>query len=203
MPVLSGLLNTAVGASRYTVSQINPTGQLTIVSNNTSIPFFLLFLSGEFHDTFERTTKSLLQIGCPARILGFGNADYISSAGIITSARLPNLWYCLERSYLYFNFDSTQDLRNVFRGSGRKEPSVIIYNDEINSYNFAQVNSQLPPVPFVKYLNKETFDTTIVSSPASLSRIRTINISLRDVFYNLINTQGREMSLLLEMVVVD
>jgi hypothetical protein len=129
--------------------------------------------------------------------------DYSSSAGVITSTNLPNLWYCLERSYLYFNFDSTQDLRNVLRGSGRKEPSAIIYNDELNSFNLSQVNTNLAPIPLVKYLNKETFDTSIVSSPASLSRIRTFEISLRDMFYNLINTQGREMSLLLEMVVVD
>jgi len=203
MSKLSDLLNTAVGVpGRYTVSQ-NITGQLVITSDRDNIPFSLLFSSGVFVDTFETLPNSFLNIGCPARLLGFGNLDYSSSAGVITSTNLPNLWYCLERSYLYFNFDSTQDLRNVLRGSGRKEPSAIIYNDELNSFNLSQVNTNLAPIPLVKYLNKETFDTSIVSSPASLSRIRTFEISLRDMFYNLINTQGREMSLLLEMVVVD
>jgi hypothetical protein len=108
------------------------------------------------------------------------------------------LWYCLEKSYLYFNFDSTQDLRSIFRGSGRKEPSAIIYHDELNTYNYAT-----PVIPLTKYLNKETFDTSIVPAPAALSRIRSLTISLRDMFYNPINTQGREISLLLELIIVD
>ena len=54
-----------------------------------------------------------------------------------------------------------------------------------------------------KYLNKETFDTNIVPAPSSLSRIKSLNVKLCDMFYNPINTQGRETSLLLELVVVD
>jgi hypothetical protein len=176
----------------YTVSQDSLNGRIIIsaIGPNT---FYLLFATGNFVDIHDSGTKSLLELKSPARHLGFGLADYTSSGGSITAARAPNLWFGLERSYLYMNFDSSQDLRSIFRGSGRKEPSAIIYNDILNS-----TDGQM-----TKYLNKETFDTNIVPSPASLSRIRSLNISLRDMFYKPINTQGREMSLLLELIIVD
>jgi hypothetical protein len=128
---------------------------------------------------------------CPGRILGFGTGDYtaLNGATVVIAPSLPSLWYPLERAYLYLSFDSTNDLRSVFRGSGRKEPSAILYYDDLNIST--------------KYLNKETYDTVISPSPASLSRISYLEVSLRDMFYNPINTQGREMTLLLELVIVD
>ena len=176
----------------YTVSQDPLNSRITISSTGTNT-FYLLFVTGSYTDVHDSVTRSLLELRCPARHLGFGLADYSSVGGSITAARAPNLWFGLEKSYLYMNFDSSQDLRSIFRGSGRKEPSAIIYNDALDSMS----------APITKYLNKETFDTNIVPSPASLSRIRSLNIQLCDTFYNKINTQGREMSLLLELVIVD
>ena len=176
----------------YTVSQDPLNGRISITTTGPNT-FYLLFATGSYTDVYDPVTKSLLEIRNPSRHLGFGMADYTSSGKNITAARVPNLWFGLEKSYLYMNFDSTQDLRSIFRGSGRKEPSAIIYNDSLDTMI----------APMTKYLNKETFDTNIVPSPASLSRIRTLNISLRDSFYRLINTQGRELSLLLELVIVD
>ena len=176
----------------YTVSQSPLNGRISITTSGVN-NFYLLFATGSYIDIHDTVTKSLLELRCPARHLGFGLADYVSSGGTITAARVPNIWFGLEKSYLYMNFDSTQDLRSIFRGSGRKEPSAIIYNDTLETLSS----------PTTKYLNKETFDTNIIPSPASLSRIRTLNISLRDMFYRQINTQGRELSFLLELVVVD
>ena len=200
---LTTLLNSSGVSNIYSVSQNSSSGKITITATSGTDTFYVLFGTGSFTDNIDYKTKCILEINSPARLFGFGWSDYTSSGGIITAPRAPNLWYCLERSYLYFNFDSSQDLRSIFRGSGRKEPSAIIYNDELNTYNFSQGNPSLPLIPLTKYLNKETFDTSIVPAPASLSRIRSFNISLRDMFYNLINTQGREISLLLELVIID
>jgi hypothetical protein len=197
--VIQSLLNNTGVGNIYSLTQEQYTGRIIITATSGTNDFSILFASGSFTDIIDKKTNTFLEIRCPARMMGFGWADYKSSNGKITAARAPNIWYCLEKSYLYLNFDSSQDLRSVFRGSGRKEPSAIIYNNEINKYNyFIGI-----PIPMTKYLNKETFDTNIVPAPSSLSRIRTLNISLRDMFYNLINTQGREISLLLELVVAD
>jgi hypothetical protein len=196
--VLQGLLNSTGVGNVYTVSQDPQSGKIIITATGANT-FYFLFATGSYKDTIDMHTNSVQGIGCPARLLGFGVADYTSSNGIIAATRAPNLWYSLERTYLYLNFDSSQDLRSIFRGSGRKEPSAIIYNDDLNTYNFVSGG----PIPLTKFLNKETFDTNIVPAPASLSRIRNLNVSLRDMFYNLINTQGREVSLLLELLIVD
>jgi len=199
---LQDLLNSSGATNTYTVTQ-SPTGGQLVFTGTGGANFAFLFATGNFTDLLDKTSKSLLQIHSPARILGFGYADYRSSSGIIAASRLPNLWYALERSYLYLNFDSSQDLRSVFRGSGRKEPSAIFYNDELNIYNYPGGLSTTPPYPLTKYLNKETYDTVILPSPAPISRISFLEVSLRDGFYNLLNTQGREVSILLELVIVD
>ncbi len=194
---LQTLLNN-LGSSfnTYTVSQNHQTGAITI-STTGPYPFSLLFNTGSYVDSIDLKTKHIQELRSPARLMGFGWADYTSSGGVLQAPRAMNLWYALEKTYLYMNFDSSQDLRGVIRGGGRKEPSAILYNDELNVYNYDSV------YPLTKYLNKETFDTILTPAPAPISRIANLYISLRDVFYNLINTQGREVSLLLEMVIVD
>lgn len=204
MAELTTLLNALPGITNtYLVSLTPNTNKITFKATAGTRNFGLLFGTGNFVDTIDNRTKAILELHCPARYLGFGWADYYSNSGVITAARAPNMWYSLERSYLYLNFDTTQDLRSIFRGAGRKEPSALIYNDELNTYNFPNQEACSILMPLTKYLNKETFDTNIVPAPAALSRIAVLDISLRDEFFNLINTQGREMSLLLELVIVD
>ncbi len=192
------LLNGLGGFNTYTVSQNSATGVVQITATGGA-DFGLLFASGEFHDQVDAKTQSILTLGCPGRLLGFGTADYYGTptSATVTAPRLPNVWYPLERAYLYMNFDSSIDLRSVYRGSGRREPTAIFYYDELKCYN------DPTPVPLTKYLNKETYDTVVTPSPAALSRISYLELSLRDMFYNLINTQGREFTLLVDIVIVD
>jgi hypothetical protein len=194
-------LNAIAATNTYSVAQ-TATGQLQITATG-GVLFKFLFASGSSTDRMDATTHTMLEYKTPGHILGFGYADYTSSSGVLTAPNLPNLWCFLERTYLYLNFDSSQDLRSVFRGSGRKEPSAILYNDELNTYNSPIGIGSTTPIPLTKYLNKETYDTIIVPAPAPLSRISVLEVSLRDMFYNLLNTQGREVSLLVELLIVD
>jgi hypothetical protein len=186
----------------YTVTQDTTSGQLRITTPDVYY-FSFLFGTGLYTDDMDACSNSILSMNSPAHILGFEHANYNAVAGVLLAPNLPNLWYALERSYLYLNFNSSQDLRSILRGSGRKEPSAIIYNDELNIYNYPGGLPAVAPIPLTKYLNKETYDTVIVPSPAPISRISYLEVSLRNVFYNAINTQGREMSLLLELVIAD
>lgn len=209
LTTLQNNLNYLLGDNTYRVVQEGTSAQIKIMACNKNpeldpVEFALLFATGNFIDNIDPKTKSVLEIKCPARILGFGNADYFSKNGVLVASRLPNLWYGLERTYLFLSFDSNQDLRAVFRGGGRLEPSAIIYNDELNTYNFQTISDPCQtPIPLTKYLNKETYDINIIPAPAPISRISALQVSLRDMFSNPINTQGREVSLLLEMVIVD
>ena len=184
------LLNGFGGFNTYTVTQTT-TRLLQVTATSGFAEFGFMFGSGSYIDQIDPKTHSVLTMNCPGRIFGFGSGDYTALNGVtvIIAPSLLNVWYPLERAYLYLSFDSTNDLRSVFRGAGRKEPSAILYYDDMNSST--------------KYLNKETYDTVISPSPASLSRISYLEVSLRDMFYTSINTQGREMTLLLELVIVD
>jgi hypothetical protein len=195
-------LNSLGGFNTYTVSLVGASGQLQITAVGGA-DFAFLFGTGEFVDEMDPKTLSILRINSPARLLGFGRANYDNVGNTILAPRLPNLWYPLERAYLYLSFDSSIDLRSVRRGAGRKEPSAVLYYDELNLYNLPNKSYSNEPFPLTKYLNRETYDSIIEPSPASLSRISYIEVSLRDLFYNPINTQGREMSLLLDLVIVD
>ena len=195
-------LNGIGGTNTYVVTQNTSSGQIVITGTGGN-SFSFLFGTGLYTDVLDITTRSILSMNCPAHILGFDHGDYTSISGVVTAPYLPNIWYALEKSYLYLNFNSSQDLRSVFRGNGRKEPSAILYNDELNIYNYPGGLSTVPPIPLTKYLNKETYDTVIVPAPAPISRISYLEISLRNIFYTLIDTQGRELSLLLELVIAD
>jgi hypothetical protein len=190
LSTLQTLLNGFGGFNTYDVA-LTSDGRIQVTAISGFAEFGFLFGSGDYADTIDPKTYSVLAIKSPGRIFGFGSGDYTALNGetVIVAPSLPNLWYPLERAYLYLSFDSTNDLRSVFRGSGRKEPSAILYYDNMTLST--------------KYLNKETYDTVISPSPASLSRISYLEVSLRDMFYNSINTQGREMTLLLELVIVD
>jgi len=203
--MLTGVLNGLGCANTYCVDQVANTGQIRIRAITGDAFFGILFATGNFVDTLDAKTKAILELHSPARIMGFGWADYCTQNGVIIAPRVPNLWYSLEKGYLYLNFDSTQDLRAIFRGAGRKEPSAIVYFDELNTYNYSYPNNTScnRVIPLTKFLNKETYDTVILPSPASISRISYLEVSYRDMFYNLINTQGRELSLLLELVICD
>lgn len=195
-------LNSVGAFNTYTVG-LNPATGVVEITAVGGADFAFLFLTGEYKDQLDPKTNAVLSINTPSRILGFGFADYYGTNGFLAAPRLPNLWYALERTYVYLDFDTSIDLRAVLRGSGRREPSCILYNDELMTYNLADQNFSTNPMPLTKYLNKETLDIVIFPAPASISRISALNLSLRDIFYNPIDTQGREMSLLLEMVVVD
>jgi hypothetical protein len=199
---LQNQLNSLGALNTYTVGLVGSSGQLEIKAVGGA-RFAFMFGTGEFVDELDPKSLSVLQIGCPARLLGFGRANYENVGDRILAPRLPNLWYPLERAYLYLNFDSSIDLRAVRRGAGRREPSAILYFDELNVYNLPDKDYSTNPFPLTKYLNRETYDSVIEPTPASLSRISYIEVSLRDMFYNPINTQGREMSLLLDLVIVD
>jgi hypothetical protein len=194
----------AVCASVYSVTVPNvATGQLrvTLVSGPT-LRFGFLFGSGQFSDSFEidsslyangNDTMGLIEVNSPAKILGFVSNDILNAVGVahIDAPFPPDLDSMLRRIYLYLNFDATMDLTSVKRGSGRKEPSGIFYCDDAS-------------VPgSIKYLSKDVWNNSIYPGPSPISRIRSLNISLRDQFYRLLNLNGKEVTLLLEITMIE
>jgi hypothetical protein len=183
---LASLLNSRPGAAnQYTVSVNTTTGLLTLTRISGAATFGFLFTTGDYVDFYDQN-NTLQKINSPARLLGFGRDDYLSNAaGQLISPFVVDLDFILTRMYLYINHDNNQDLNLIERSVGRLHPHAIIYIDQIyNNY---------------KFLNKETFEPLFLSYPAPISRISNLDIALRDEFDRLVDLNGRDFTLLLEI----
>ncbi len=183
---LGSLLNSLSGASnKYTVSIDSTTGSLTLTRTSGAASFSFLFGSGDYSDQYDQN-NSLQQINTPAKLLGFARGDISNTGASIQAPNVVDLEFLLNRCYLYINHDNTQDLTTIERSVGRQQPHAIIYFDELrNNY---------------KFLNKETFEPLFSSFPAPLARMATLDIALRDEFDRSIDLNGRDFTLLFEIV---
>jgi hypothetical protein len=185
----ASVLNSLPGvANSYAVSIDNTTGVFKLQRLTGVQSFALLFATGSFIDFYDQN-NTLQKINTPARLLGFGRADYTNTGASIVAPNVVDLEFLLNRCYVYINHDNTQDLNTIERSVGRQQPHAIVYFDELrNNY---------------KFLNKETFEPLYSSYPAPISRIATLDISLRDEFDRCIDLNGRDFTLLLEIVYLD
>ncbi len=187
---LASLLNSLTGATNKYVVTINTTNGILQVTRSSGLePFGFLFLSGDYVDFYD-ANNTLQKINTPAKLFGFGRGDYMNGTNTsVVSPNVVDLDFLLNRCYVYINHDNTQDLNTIERSVGRQQPHAIVYFDELrNNY---------------KFLNKETFEPLYSAYPAPIARIATLDISIRDEFDRCVDFNGRDFTLLLEIVVLD
>jgi hypothetical protein len=152
--------------------------------------FKLLFEGTPFTDYYDSINNTLVKIKGLARFLGFAFNGYKSSGRTLISPLAANPCATTSRLYLYINADSKYDIGTIDRGTGRRRPFAILYPD------LYAANS-------IKYLNKEIYHPTFEMDTQPMSRISALDIELRDEYDYIVNTAGRELSLLLEFIVLD
>jgi hypothetical protein len=156
--------------------QIKATGGFT---------YKFLFYSGNFKDEIDLTNLAYLSINTPARLLGFGLTDYIGDSTGTINAPLPmDVDNFLTRIYLHLESDG-RNLSRMELGAGRPDCFHIFYLTP-GSENYM-------------LLNKDTDHSCFTSSPAPISRMSNLEISLRDEFNRLIDLQHREVNLVFEL----
>ena len=186
---IAGQLNAIVEKKNsYSVQFSASSGKMIVTRNHGEASFGFLFETGDFVDQYDQN-NTLQHVKSPARLWGFGRTDAFAVDGILRSPFAADIDYLVHRIYVYFNNDNTQDLGTIERSVGRQQPHAIIYIDECCG-NY-------------KFLNKETFEPIYLSFPAAIARLATLDISLRNEFDQLIDLNGRDFTLLLEMVVLD
>jgi hypothetical protein len=198
---LAAKLNAVVNKNNsYTVSQTVINGRNTrfIQIVGTATPFTLKFASGDFKDELDLNTLAYMSINTPARLLGFGYDDYTSGFDYSKGAPIPtpsapytiigvlpmDLENFLSRIYLHIETDG-RNLDRMETGSGRKDCFHVFYIKN------GQTDYTL--------LNKETDHSTFESSPAPISRVSNLEISMRDEFGRPMNLNMRELSLVFEI----
>ena len=186
---IATLLNSLAGiTNNYSVSINATTGLFTLTRLSGSATFALLFLTGNVVDYYDQN-NTLQNINTPAKLIGFGRADYSNIGASIIAPNIVDLDFLLNRCYIYINHDNTKDLNTIERSVGRSQPHAIVYFDELrNNY---------------KFLNKETFEPLYKSYPAPLSSLATIQIAIRDEFNRLVDFNGRDFTILLEVTMIE
>ncbi len=164
-------------------------GKLIILQEEFLQPFSFSFFSGQNPDIIDPVTGALLSMTTPAFLLGFDMSDYFCEDAAIVAPYPMDPHANLTRLYLYMNFQNSLDLSCISRGAGRRSPFGIIYLDtDSNGY---------------KFLNKETFSPISYSLPQPISRLTTIQIDFRDEFYQTVDFNGKDFTLLLECTVLE
>jgi hypothetical protein len=187
----SGLMNS------YDVSISNLTNKLTIKRISGIFTFSLLFGTGTYLDKFDDFTGTvdnltndyLTSIGSPARILGFVTADFSDTSGtLIAPNPIDTAWF-LNKVFLHINISTGLELNRIEVARSNHDPYTIIYLDSVTNG--------------VKFLNKETDYPELEFTPAPLARLSLLEISLRDEFYQLLDTTNKEYMLTFEITHLD
>lgn len=185
----STALNGLAGVTNTYAVEINvTTGKMKIQRVTGAATFSINFLTGNVIDFYDQN-NTLVKINTPAKLFGFGRADYGNTGASIVAPNVVDLDFLLNRCYLYINHDNTQEIKTIERSVGRAQPYGIIYFDDLhNNY---------------KFLNKETYEPLFTSYPAPIARMATIDISIQDEFDRVVDFNGRDFTLLLEIVTLE
>ena len=180
---LPGVVNT------YSVIYNSITKKTSIVAVNNARPFSLNFLAPPYTDSIDSTSGAIQSINCPARIFGFENWVYDSVAATITPPNRMDPSLFLQRLYLHLNADNSIEFNRVEMGAGRKDCFHILYLDQ-NAGGYYT-------------LNRDTYSPIFYSSPVPISRIATLNVSLRDEFYRVVDLGGHDFTLVFEITYLE
>ena len=178
-------------SNKYTFSISSLTDRITMTRTTSDENFSLLFASGDYVDLYDN--NSLNMMNSPAKMLGFGAADYNNNpfsdlSGTIVSPFAADANFLTNRMYLYINQENNQDIATIERSVGKKSPYSIIYMDQTSPY---------------KTFTQESFEPFFQASPAPIARLTTLTLSLRDEFDRILNFNGRDFTFLLEIVYLE
>jgi len=177
----------------YTVTYDPITLRTTISGTRLSGPiaaYTFYFMTSPHADTIDNQTGATMSINSPGRLFGFEWQDYTSNAaGTITPPNRMDPDLFLKKLYLYINADNSVELNRVEMGAGRKDCFHILYMDQITNGYYS--------------LNKDLHTPIFYSSPAPISRIGTLHISIRDEFYRLVDLGWLDYTLLFEITYLE
>ena len=180
---IPGIYNT------YSVAYSTITKKATIRVTAGVLAFSFNFQDPPNTDTIDGTSGTVQLIGCPARILGFENWIYSSTAGTLTPPNRMDPSLFLQRLYLHLNADNSIEFNRIEMGAGRKDCFHILYLDQSTDGYYT--------------LNRDTYTPIFYSAPVPISRIATLNISLRDEFYRVVDLGGHDFTLVFEVTYLE
>ena len=176
-------------SNSYTVDYSATTKKATITATAGTATFAFFCQTGRYVDEIDTHTGAIQSVNCAAQLFGFEFQDAFSVDGEITPPNRMDPFGPIGKLYLHLNADNSVEINRVERGAGRRDCFHIIYLDQI-------INGYYP-------LNKDIHAPIFYSSPAPIARMATLNISIRDEFYRLVDLGKHDYTLLFEITYLD
>lgn len=194
---LKRALNNSGLSNVYDVTYSNTSLKLTIKRVSGTYNFSILFQTGNYVDEFDDyygavdnlSNDYLSKIKSPARIFGFITQDYDDISGVIVAPNPVDIAWFLNKLFLHVNTETDKEFNRVEIARGPHDPYAIIFLDELKDG--------------IKHLNKETDYPIQEFSPAPISRLSLLEISIRDEYYNLMDLQNKEFTLVFEITYLE
>ena len=182
-------LNALTGKTNtYAVSYSTITRKMAVTGTGGAT-FTFYFMTSPFADSIDSTSGALMSINCPARLFGFAWQDYTSVSGVINPPNRMDPDIFLKKLYLYINADNSVELNRVEMGAGRRDCFHVLYMDQITDGYYS--------------LNKDLHTPIFFAAPAPIARMASLNISIRDEFYRLVDLGWHDFTLLFEITYMD
>lgn len=172
----------------YTVAYSSITKFATITATGGAT-FSFLFQTGRYVDEIDTHSGAIQSINCVGQLFGFEYQDETSSAGTLIPPNRMDPYGLIGKLYLHINADNSIEINRVERGAGRRDCFHIIYLDQLRDGYYT--------------LNKDIHAPIFYSAPAPISRITTLNISIRDEFYRLVELGKHDFTLMFEITYLD
>ena len=179
---LAGALNT------YTVGYSSITKKCTITATGPA-SFTFYFQTGRYVNEIDTHTGAIQSVNCVGQLFGFEFQDQTSVAGSLVPPNRMDPYGLISQLYVHINADNSIEINRIERGAGRRDCFHVVYLDQIRDGYYP--------------LNKDIHAPIFYSSPAPIARMATLNISIRDEFYRLIDLGKHDFTLLFEITFLD
>jgi hypothetical protein len=181
-------LNAMAGKTNtYAVAYSGITKKMIVTATGgTSFSFY--FQTGRYVDEIDVNTGAIQSVNCPAQLLGFEYQDTLSVGSIVSPNRMDP-YGLIGRLYIHLNADNSIEMNRIECGGGRKDCFHILYLDQTRDGYYA--------------MNWDTQSALYISSPAPIARMATMNISIRDEFYRLVDLSKHDFTLVFDITYLD
>ena len=180
--LLTGKINT------YVVAYSSITKKCTITATGGAA-FTFYFQTGRYVNEIDTHTGAIQSVNCIGQLFGFEYQDASDTGGVLVPPNRMDPYGPIGKLYLHLNTDNSVEINRIERGAGRRDCFHVIYLDQVHDGYYT--------------LNKDIHAPIFYSSPAPISRIATLNISIRDEFYRLVDLGKHDFTLLFEITFLD
>jgi len=186
---LQRVLNALVGITNtYVVGYSSVTKKCTITATGGAT-FTFYFQTGRYVNEIDTHAGAIQSVNCIGQLFGFEFQDQTSASGSLVPPNRMDPYGLISNLYLHLNADNSVEINRVERGAGRRDCFHILYLDQIHDGYYP--------------LNKDIHAPIFYSSPAPIARMATLNISIRDEFYRLVDLGKHDFTLLFEITFLD